>query len=149
MTLSIGKYCAGAGFGVRGAAAVVMVIPGCAVVTEAFGTSDCSARTAADSWPHPGLVELPNVVDATPCGRGLPRLVSVMSGAQWMSKCLSSSPVVSVSRMWCAPGVSVFSGVAARMSSCQRACRGVIASDEDRGTRSSLIGVESVGPVSQ
>ncbi len=55
-----------------------MVIPRCAVVTGTFGTSDCSVRIAADSWPHPGLVELPNVVDATPRGRGLPRLVSVM-----------------------------------------------------------------------
>ncbi len=27
MTLSIGKYCSGAGFGVRGVAEVVMVIP--------------------------------------------------------------------------------------------------------------------------
>ena len=63
-----------------------MVIPGCAVVTGAFGTSDCSVRAAADSHPHPGLVEIPNVVDATPWGCGLPRLVSVMSGAQWMSK---------------------------------------------------------------
>jgi len=32
-----------------------MVIPGPAVVTGVFGTSDCSARTAADSWPHPGM----------------------------------------------------------------------------------------------
>ena len=37
MTLPIGKYCAGAGFGVSGEAAVVMVIPGCAVVTDVFG----------------------------------------------------------------------------------------------------------------
>ena len=37
MTLSIGKYCAGASFGVSGEAAVVMVIPGCAVVTDVFG----------------------------------------------------------------------------------------------------------------
>ena len=44
MTLSMGKYCAAAGFGVCGVAAVVMVIPGCAVVTGAFGTSDCSER---------------------------------------------------------------------------------------------------------
>jgi hypothetical protein len=54
-----------------------MVIPGPAVVTGVFGTSDCSARTAADSWPHPGLVELLNVVNTTPRGRrGLPWLVS-------------------------------------------------------------------------
>ncbi len=39
-----------------------------------FGASCYSARTAADSWPHPGLVELPNVVDVTRCGDGLPRL---------------------------------------------------------------------------
>ena len=37
MTLSIGKYCAGAGFGVRGVAALVMAIPGCAVFTDVFG----------------------------------------------------------------------------------------------------------------
>ncbi len=43
-----------------------MVIPGYAVVTGGFGTSDCSMRAAADSWPHTGLVELPNIVDATP-----------------------------------------------------------------------------------
>ena len=49
MTLSIGKYCSGAGFGVRGVAEVVMVIPGCAIFTGAFGTSNCSVRTAADS----------------------------------------------------------------------------------------------------
>jgi hypothetical protein len=54
-----------------------MVIPGPAVVTGVFGTSDCSARTAADSWPHPGLVELLNVVNTTPRGRrGLPWPVS-------------------------------------------------------------------------
>ncbi len=72
MTLSIGKYCSGTGFGVRGAAGVVMVVPGCAVAPGAFGTSHCSARVAADSHPHPGLVELPNIVHATPwpTGRG-------------------------------------------------------------------------------
>ena len=43
-----------------------MVISGYAFVTGAFGTSDCSMRAAADSCPHPGLVELPNIVDATP-----------------------------------------------------------------------------------
>jgi hypothetical protein len=53
-----------------------MVIPEYAFVTGGFGTSDCSMRAAADSWPHPGLVEIPNIVDATPRGRGLPRLVS-------------------------------------------------------------------------
>jgi len=37
MTLSIGKYCAGAGFGIRGMAAVVMVVPRRAVVTDLFG----------------------------------------------------------------------------------------------------------------
>ena len=81
MTLSMGKYCAETGFGVCGVAAVVMVIPGCAVFTGAFGTSDCS-EAAADSHSHPGLVELPNVVDVTRCGFGLPRLVSV-SSCQW------------------------------------------------------------------
>jgi hypothetical protein len=54
-----------------------MVIPGHAVVTGVFGTSDCSARTAADCRPHPGLVELLNVVNSTPRGRrGLPGLDS-------------------------------------------------------------------------
>jgi hypothetical protein len=54
-----------------------MVIPGPAVVTGVFGTSDCSAKTAADSRPHPGLVELLNVVNTTPRGRrGLPWLLS-------------------------------------------------------------------------
>ena len=43
-----------------------MVISGYAFVTGAFGTSDCSMKAAADSCPHPGLVELPNIVDATP-----------------------------------------------------------------------------------
>ena len=43
-----------------------MMIPGCAVVTEAFGMSEYSSRAAADSHPDPGPVELPNVVDATP-----------------------------------------------------------------------------------
>ena len=43
-----------------------MVIPEYAVVTGGFGTSDCSTRAAADGWPHPGLVEIPNIVDATP-----------------------------------------------------------------------------------
>jgi hypothetical protein len=37
MTLAIGKYCAGAGFGVPRVRGVVMVIPGGTVVTEAFG----------------------------------------------------------------------------------------------------------------
>ena len=71
-----------------------MVIPEYAVVTGGFGTSDCSMRAAADSWPHPGLVEIPNIFDATPRGRGLPRLVSATSGAQWTSKCCSSSPAL-------------------------------------------------------
>ena len=62
-----------------------MVIPEYAVDTGGFGTSDCSMRAAADSWPHPGLVEIPNIVDATPRGRGLPRLVSATSGAQGTS----------------------------------------------------------------
>jgi hypothetical protein len=60
-----------------------MMIPGYAVVTGGFGTSGCSMRAAADGWPHPGLVELPNIVDATPRGRGLPRLISATSVAQW------------------------------------------------------------------
>jgi len=37
MTLAIGKYSAGAGFGVPAAAGMVMVIPGGAVVTDVFG----------------------------------------------------------------------------------------------------------------
>jgi len=37
MTLSIGKYCAGACFGFRGVAALVMAVPGCAVVTGVSG----------------------------------------------------------------------------------------------------------------
>ncbi len=37
MTLSIGKYCAGAVFGVRGIGAVVTVVPRRAVVTDLFG----------------------------------------------------------------------------------------------------------------
>ena len=108
-----------------------MVIPGCAVVTGGFGASNCSARTAADSWPHPGLVELPNVVDATPCGRGLPRLVSVMSGAQWMSKCLSSSPVVSVSRIAVRRCVGLFRRGRPGCQVASGLVGGVTASDED------------------
>ena len=37
MTLSIGKYCVGAGFGIRGVGAAVMVVPRRAVVTDVFG----------------------------------------------------------------------------------------------------------------
>lgn len=37
MTLAIGKYCAGAGFGVPRVREVVMMIPGGTVVTEEFG----------------------------------------------------------------------------------------------------------------
>ena len=48
--------------------AAVMVIPGHAVITEVFGTNGCSARTAADSWPHSGLVELLNVSTLHPAG---------------------------------------------------------------------------------
>jgi hypothetical protein len=71
------KCCAAGALGVPGMSGAVMVIPGPAVVTGVFGTSDCSARTAADSWPHPGLVELLNVVNTTPRGRrGLPWPVS-------------------------------------------------------------------------
>jgi hypothetical protein len=44
MTLSIGKYCAGAGFGFRGVAALVMAIPGCAVVTDVYGRERGSVR---------------------------------------------------------------------------------------------------------
>jgi hypothetical protein len=45
MTLSIGKYCAGAGFGFRGVAALIMAIPGCAVVTDVFGHERGSVRS--------------------------------------------------------------------------------------------------------
>jgi hypothetical protein len=51
MTLSIGKYCAGSGLGVRGVEALVMAIPGCAVVTDMSGRerglSERRRRTAA------------------------------------------------------------------------------------------------------
>jgi hypothetical protein len=73
MTLSIGKYCAGAFFGVRGVAALVMAIPGCAVVTDVSGRERGSVEAAADSHSHSGLVELPNIVDATRCGRVVAR----------------------------------------------------------------------------
>lgn len=81
-TLSIGKYCARAGSGAPRVDKVTMVIPGHAVVTGAFGTSDCSIRSAADSWPHPGLVGLPNLIDATPRGRRLRRSVSASERLQ-------------------------------------------------------------------
>jgi hypothetical protein len=42
------------------------VIPEYAFVTGGFGTSDCSMRAAADSHSHSGLVERPNILDATP-----------------------------------------------------------------------------------
>ena len=71
-----------------------MVIPEYAVVTGGFGTSDCSMRAAADSWPHPGLVESPNILDGTPRGRGLARLVSATSGTQGTAKRCSSSPML-------------------------------------------------------
>ena len=51
MTLSIGKYCAGAGFGVSGEAAVVMVIPGCAVVTDVFGRERLLGKDIAGQPP--------------------------------------------------------------------------------------------------
>jgi hypothetical protein len=71
------KCCAAGALGVPGISGTVMVSPGHAVVTGVSSTSDCSARTAADSWPHPGLVELLNVANTTPRGRrGLPWLVS-------------------------------------------------------------------------
>ena len=76
-----------------------MVIPGYAVVTEGFGTSECSMRAAADGWPHPGLVEIPNIVDATPRGLGLPRLVSVSSSAQRTWKSPSSSARLTLSEV--------------------------------------------------
>lgn len=71
MTLVIGKYCAGAGFGVRGVAAVFMAIPGC-WSPERSVVSEGSVRAAADSHPHSGLVERLNIVDAAPrrCGLG-------------------------------------------------------------------------------
>src|ERR1700722_14046766 len=65
-TLSIGKYCAGSGFGAPGTGGAVMVIPEYAVVTGGFGTSNCPMRAAADSHSHSGLVERPNILDATP-----------------------------------------------------------------------------------
>jgi hypothetical protein len=46
MTLSIGKYCAGTGSGVRGADDLVMAIPGCAVVTDVFGRE----RGLSERW---------------------------------------------------------------------------------------------------
>jgi len=51
MTLSIGKYCAGAGFGVSGEAAVGMVIPGCAVVTDVFGRERLLGKDIAGQPP--------------------------------------------------------------------------------------------------
>jgi hypothetical protein len=45
--------------------------PGGAVVTGMFGASCCSAGAAADSWPHPGLVDILNLADATLRGSGL------------------------------------------------------------------------------
>lgn len=65
-TLSIGKYCAGVGFGVPGVGGVVMVMV--MVVTGTFGTSDCSMSTVADSWPHPGLVSFPTSLTLNPAG---------------------------------------------------------------------------------
>ncbi len=71
------KCCAAGALGVPGMSGAVMVISGHTVVNRVSGTTDCSARTAADSWPHPGLVELLNVVNTTPRGRrGLSWLVS-------------------------------------------------------------------------
>jgi hypothetical protein len=43
-----------------------MVIPGHAVVSGVLGTSDCSARTAADSWPHSGPVDFSTSQHYTP-----------------------------------------------------------------------------------
>jgi hypothetical protein len=59
MTLSMGKYCAETGFGVCGVAAVVMVIPGCAVFTGAFGTSDCSERRQRTATLIPDWLSFP------------------------------------------------------------------------------------------
>jgi len=80
MTLSIGKYCAGAGFGVRGVAVVVMWFPDvrwsltCSAVSEGSmrggGGQPLSSRTGLCS----------NVVDATPHGCGPRRRVSATSG---------------------------------------------------------------------
>jgi hypothetical protein len=71
-----------------------MVIPGHAVVTGVFGASDCSARTAADSWPHPGLVELLNVVNTTPRGRRGPTVAGFRCPA--LNGCRNADHVVDV-----------------------------------------------------
>jgi hypothetical protein len=51
MTLSIGKYCSGAGFGVRAVDALVIAVPRFAVVTDVPGhereLSERRRRTAA------------------------------------------------------------------------------------------------------
>ncbi len=33
---------------------------------QRFGSSDCSVRAAADSWPHSGLAEILSTADITP-----------------------------------------------------------------------------------
>ncbi len=65
MPLVIGKCCAGSRFRCP-QCGDFMVIPGGAVVTEGFGTSEGSVRAAADSHSRSGLVERPNIVDTTP-----------------------------------------------------------------------------------
>ena len=81
-----------------------MVIPEHAVVTGVFGTSNCSARTAADSCSHPGLVELLNVRNPTPRGRrGLLWLVSVMSGLNGCRNADHAVDVIGELRQICYP----------------------------------------------
>ena len=33
---------------------------------QRFGSSDCSVRATADSWPHSGLAEILSITDVTP-----------------------------------------------------------------------------------
>jgi hypothetical protein len=105
------KCCAAGALGFPGMSGAVMVIPGHAVLTGVFGASDCSARTAADSWPHPGLVELLNVVNSTPRGRrGLSWLVF---GVGRSVRCRNADHAVDVLgelRQLCYPHQTVQSG---------------------------------------
>jgi hypothetical protein len=70
-----------------------MAIPGHAVVTGVSGASYRSARTAAGSWPHPGLVDLFNVINTTPPGGAPYRGWFLLSGAQWTSSVNCINPV--------------------------------------------------------
>jgi hypothetical protein len=100
MTLTIGKYCAGAGFGVPRVRGVVMVIPGGTVVTEAFGCErGLYERRRRTATLIPDWLSFPTPLTLHPTGVACRGLFCDRWCSVEVDVGSSSSPVVIVSGM--------------------------------------------------